>query len=65
MKIIEKDSSKVEDKLKDIENKFLREDSSSALPMETEHLSEKKDGEKEDKKSKTATKAKTEEEDDD
>ena len=38
LNIIKKDSSKVEDKLKDIENKFLREDSSSAVPMETEHL---------------------------
>jgi hypothetical protein len=36
MKIIEKDSSKVEDKLKAIENKFLREDSSSAIEMESE-----------------------------
>ena len=65
MKIIEKDSSKVEDKLKAIENKFLREDSSSAIEMESERQSDKKDSKKEDKKSKTATIAETEEEDDD
>ena len=65
LNIIEKDSHKVEDQLKAIESKFLREDSSSAIPMETEHFNDKKDSKKEDKKSKSATKAVAEEEDDD